>query len=791
MNRFHDLLRNNFVFMDGATGTMLPNELLLNTPVSGILCLTHPELITGLHKKYLDSGSNIICANTFGVYRNKLAGSRYSVKEVTTAAVGLAHDIAAEYGALTALDIGPTGELLEPLGAITFNECYEMFRELIIAGTAAGADIILIETMSDLAEARCALLAAKENSNLPVILSMTFEENGHTFSGCTAQSLALLAEGMGADAVGVNCSRDPAELLPVVRELAEATQLPIMIKPNAGLPDPSTGLYNVNAKDFAAEILRCADLGVQIFGGCCGTTPEYLREIITALKSKKTVTRSYTPYTAICSTEHTVKIDRPRIIGERLNPTGKKLFRQALLDRDMDYVVTQAVAQEKAGAEILDVNVGIPGIDEPSMMSAVIRAIQGAVSLPLCIDSADPLTIEAGLRAYNGIAIVNSVNGDDEALAKILPLVKKYGACVVGLTIDKNGLPADADERLRIAQHIINSALKHGIPREKIIIDCLTLAASVEAGQTAETLKAIQQLKETDRVKTLLGVSNISFGLPERDALNSAFLSAALFCGLDLPIMNPHSEPMMKAFHSSQLLYGADKEAQAYISQMSRLIPTEKPTGKTVTDNLSLETAVERGLKAEARQLTGLALKTMDATAVVNGLLIPALDKVGAAFERGDIFLPQLLRASAAAEQAFNAVKQAIAAQGGTEENRGEIVLATVEGDIHDIGKNIVKAILENYGYRVYDLGRNVPAEEVVTAAVKHNIRLVGLSALMTTTLKGMQRTIALLKENGHDCRIMVGGAVLTKQYAHSIGADYYARDAKAAADIAHTVFNK
>ena len=791
MSRFHELLKNNFVFTDGATGTMVPDELMLNTPVSGILCLSHPELITSLHEKYLDSGSNIICANTFGVYPNKLAGSIYSVKEITEAAVGIAKKAAADYGALVALDVGPTGELLEPLGTLLFHECYEMFRELIINGAAAGADIIIIETMSDLAEARCALLAAKENSNLPVILSMTFEENGRTFSGCTAQSLALLAEGMGADAVGINCSRGPAELLPIVRELAEATQLPLMIKPNAGLPNPSTGLYSIDAKNFAAAISRCADLGVQIFGGCCGTTPAYIRETISALENKKPAPRSYIPCTAVCSTEHTLKINKPRIIGERLNPTGKKLFRQALLDGDMDYIVAQAVAQEKAGAEILDVNVGIPAIDEAAMMVAVVRAVQGAVSLPLCIDSADPSAIEAGLRAYNGIAIVNSVNGDDETLDKILPLVKKYGACVVGLTIDKNGLPADTDERLRIAQHIIGSALKHGISREKIIIDCLTLAASVEAAQTAETLNTIRQLKETEGIKTLLGVSNISFGLPERDALNSAFLSSALFCGLDLPIMNPNSELMMKAFYSAQLLYGTDNEAQEYISRMGEMTADKKPAEQAAVGNLSLEAAIERGLKAEARQLTALALETMYPTEVINKLLIPALDKVGAEFEKGNIFLPQLLRASNAAEQAFSAVKQAITARGGTEESRGEIVLATVEGDIHDIGKNIVKAILENYGYRIYDLGRNIPAEQVVTAAIKYNVRLVGLSALMTTTLKGMQRTIALLKESGHDCRIMVGGAVLTEQYAHSIGADYYAKDAKAAADIAQAVFGK
>ena len=787
-NKFSQLLQKPFVLLDGAMGTMLQKSGLPMGALPELYNLTQPETITAIHRAYINAGADVIYANTFGANRHKLAGSGFTPEQVIAAGIAAARQAAKGTGALVALDVGPIGELLEPAGSLSFDGAYEIFSQEITAGAAAGADLIAIETMTDLNETRAALLAAKENTDLPVICTMTFEESGRTFTGCSIPSMALTLEGLGADAVGINCSLGPDQLPPLVEELAKWTRLPIVVKPNAGLPDPSSQEYDIGPEQFAGYIAALIPYGIKIAGGCCGTTPEYLGMLRKALEGRSYQKPAFVPKAAVCSPSAAVPVDRARIIGERINPTGKKLFKQALIHEDIDYILNQAVSQVAAGADILDVNVGLPEIDEPRMMVRVVKALQGVVDTPLQLDSSNPAALEAGLRVYSGKAIVNSVNGEEESLNAVLPLVKQYGAAVVGLTLDKGGIPKTAEGRFAIAKRILERALSLGIPKENVFIDCLTLTASAEQAAVAETLRAVRMVKEQLGLKTVLGVSNISFGLPNRELVNHSFLTLALANGLDLPILNPNIKAMTDAVNAYHLLMNIDKGAEHFISayaQEDGAPAAAAPAGEAG----DLSYAVEKGLKADAGRITGELLKTQEPMEIVNGLLIPALDAVGAKFESGKLFLPQLIQSANAAQAAFEVIKAHLSKTDKAPVSRGTIVLATVKGDIHDIGKNIVKVLLENYGYTVIDLGRDVEYEAVVDAAIRHKAKLVGLSALMTTTLKSMEKTIALLRERQVDCKIMVGGAVLTPEYAKTIGADFYAKDAKESCDIAERVF--
>ena len=788
---FQRLLNKPFVILDGAMGTMLQK---LGLPAGGhpeAMNITHPEMVEKVHRGYIESGADIIYTNTFGANRYKLQKSGYTPEEVISAGIKAARKAAEGTGCLVALDIGPIGQLLEPSGTLDFEEAVDIFAEQVKAGVKYGADLIAIETMTDLGEARAAVLAAKENSSLPVICTMTFEKSKRTFTGCTVSAMALTLEGLGADAIGINCSLGPDELKPLVEELAAWTSLPIIVKPNAGLPDPVTGEYKFSPENFAKHIADLVPLGIKIVGGCCGSTPDTIAAVRRVLDSASPAKREVKTIPAVCSAVKTVPLDSVRVVGERINPTGKKLFKQALLRQDIDYIIDQAIDQVDAGAEILDVNVGIPEIDEKQMMVQCVKALQSMVRAPLQIDSSDPAVIEAGLRVYHGKAIVNSVNGDEESLDSVLPIVKKYGAAVIGLTLDKSGIPKTAKQRFQIAERILNRALEYGIPRESVFIDCLTLTASAEQEGASETLKAVRMCKEKLGLKTVLGVSNISFGLPRRELLNQTFLTLALAHGLYLPIINPNAESMMNAVRAFRLLYNIDKGGAEYIRALAEKVESEppaNPAGNTQGANLNLGYAVENGLKDEAAQITEKLLETTDPMQIIDTCLIPALDRVGADFEKGRIFLPQLIYSAGAAQAAFETIKTRMSKSSGGEVSKGKIVLATVKGDIHDIGKNIVKVMLENYGYTVIDLGRDVDYNLVLDAAVKHDADIVGLSALMTTTLKSMEKTIALLKEHNVKAKIMVGGAVMTADYAGKIGADYYARDAKEAVDIAKKV---
>ena len=776
------------ILLDGGMGTMLQAAGLPLGELPELWNVTQPETVSAVQRRYAGAGSKVLYTNTFGANRYKAAGCGYGVEELVAAGVRCARSAAEGFdGVRVALDIGPTGRLLEPLGDLSFEEAYDIFREIVTAGVAAGADLIVIETMSDLGEMRAAVLAAKENCELPVWATMTFEATGRTFLGVTVGAMALTLTGLGVDALGFNCSLGPKELLPLVEELRRWTELPLILKPNAGLPDPATGDYHITPAEFAAELSKALEKGVTILGGCCGTTPAFIRATAEALSCTRPAARSETTCRGICGSTAAVALDGVRVIGERINPTGKKRFQQALREGDIDYIVARGIEQQDAGADILDVNVGLPGLDEPSLMRRTVRALQAAVDLPLQIDSSDPRAIEAGLRAYCGKAIVNSVNGKKEVLDAILPLCKKYGAAVVGLCMDENGIPQDWQGRVAIAKRILDAALSYGIRKEDVLIDCLTLTVSAQQEQAAETLRAVRAVKEELGLHTVLGVSNISFGLPARENITASFLTQAMYAGLDLPIVNPNQSAVMDAIASFRVLSGEDRDSEAYIRRFANAAADAVPAAKSGA-KLSLDEAILRGLGAETAALTEKALAEMDELAVVDRLLIPALDRVGERYEKGELFLPQLMKAAGAACAGFEVIKTRIAKRGGASVSKGKIILATVRGDIHDIGKNIVRVVLENYGYTVIDLGRDVPPQTVVETAVRENVRLVGLSALMTTTVTSMAETIAALRKSGHDCRIMVGGAVLTEEYAAEIGADYYAKDAKQGANIAKKV---
>ncbi|MGM9615576.1 MAG: homocysteine S-methyltransferase family protein [Oscillospiraceae bacterium] len=779
--------KTDYILLDGAMGTMLQAAGLGIGELPESWNITHPDRVAAIQRRYVDAGSDILFANTFGANRHKTAKSGYTPTELIAGAIRCARDAAGDKPVKVALDIGPIGQLLEPLGTLPFEEAYDTYKEMVIAGEEAGADLIVFETMSDLYEVKAAVLAAKENTKLPVWVTMTFEATGRTFVGTSIPAMALTLTGLGVDAMGFNCSLGPKELLPMMEELSHWTDVPLILKPNAGLPDPATGAYTITPEEFAGELAKAAALGVTAFGGCCGTTPDFIRALSAALKNTPAGTRRKADRRGVCSASQVAAYGGVRVIGERINPTGKRRFQQALRENDIGYILERGLEQQDAGADILDVNVGLPGIDEPAMMARVVKQLQSVVDLPLQIDSSDPAAIEAGLRAVNGRAIVNSVNGKAEVLDSILPLCQKYGAAVVGLCLDENGIPETAEGRIAIAQRILDAALAHGIPREDIFIDCLTLTVSAQQEQARETLKAVRVVTEDLGLHTVLGVSNISFGLPQREHITVSFLTQAMHAGLDFPILNPNQSAVMDAVASFKVLSCQDRDSEAYIARFAQAA-SAAPAPVQAAAQMTIADAIAKGLREETASLTKAALETMSELDVVNTQLIPALDLVGERYEKQEIFLPQLINAANAACEGFEVVKSRIAQRGEGSVSKGKILIATVHGDIHDIGKNIVKVVLENYGYTVIDLGRDVPKEVIVEAAIREDVKLVGLSALMTTTVASMAETIAALRASGHDCKIMVGGAVLTPDYAAEIGADYYSKDAKQSADIAKLV---
>ncbi|WP_291231022.1 homocysteine S-methyltransferase family protein [Gemmiger sp.] len=788
--------RKRFVFLDGGMGTQLQARGLQPGQKPELAALEMPDVLTAIHTDYANAGADILLANTFGANAKKLAGCGHTVEDVVTASIACARKAADTTGALVALDIGPLGELLVPAGTLSFEDAYAEFAQVIRAGTAAGADLVFLETMTDLYELKAAILAAKENCTLPIFTSMSFESRGRTFTGCTVESYAVTAAGLGADAVGINCSLGPKEILPFAQRLCRSVPagVPVFVKPNAGLPNPD-GSYNLDPDGFAAEMKEYATIGVSMVGGCCGTTPAFIAKLHETFSPLAPADKIPIRRSCLCTPVRFVEVNGITVVGERINPTGKKRLQQALRDGDSAYPCTQAVAQAEAGAQVLDVNAGLPGIDEAATLEQLVKDLQAVTDLPLQLDSSNPEALSRALRIYNGKPIVNSVNGETETLEKILPLCKKYGAAVVGLALDKGGIPPTVEGRVAIARRIVDAAHAAGIPDEDIYIDCLCLTASAQQEGATQTLQALARCKKELGVRTVLGVSNISFGLPCRGYLNTTFLTMAMSAGLDLAIMNPNTPEMMAAVRAYRVLTCQDPQSTDYVAayadvqiqttQTSKSAATVAEVSAAAPGGDALFEAVRRGLKAEARAAADAALTMREPLDVVNTSLIPALDAVGDGFEKGTVFLPQLLQAATAAQAAFEAIKAKIAASGQAQGSKGKIVIATVKGDVHDIGKNIVRVILENYGYDVLDLGRDVDPERVVEAVRQTGAKLVGLSALMTTTVPNMQATIEALHAANLDCKVMVGGAVLTPDYARDIGADYYCKDAKASADLA------
>jgi len=787
--RLKEKLKNReLIMLDGAMGTMLESELNLNPgrPYEEANILS-PDTVIKIHEAYLKAGSNIILANTFGANSYKLNKFGLKIEDIIPAAVKAAKTAADKYGAFVGLDIGPLGQLIEPMGTLPFDEVYNLFSQQVKLGVLCGVDLIYIETMTDLYEMRAALLAAKEYSSLPVFATMSFDNNGRTFSGCDAASAAITITGLGADAVGVNCSLGPREIYPILKQMSENTSLPLIAKPNAGLPkyvDNKT-VFNISAEDFTAQMTDIARLGVSIFGGCCGTNPSFISCMKNPVSKSYIKKSSYVKRSSVCSGTKTVFIDNVAVIGERINPTGKKALKRALINNDIGYILNQAVSQLDAGADILDINVGVPDIDQVKTICRVIKAVQSVCNSPLQIDSNDPDVIEAALRIYNGKAIVNSVTGEQRSLSLILPIIKKYGAAVVGLTLDEDGIPDSAEKRYEIAKKIIDACVKLGIPKEDVYIDCLALTISADQKSAQTTLDALSLVNARLGIKTVLGVSNISFGLPARENINNTFLSMALHAGLNMPIINPNTPGVMDIIYSYKALCGYDKDCKNYICRYSDSKQI-KPGGNTAeNENKSLEYLILNGIKDGIEFQIKKLLAEYDSMKVIDNYLIPILDRIGVLYETGKIFLPQLISSSEAAKAAFDYINKKADKAGGKNADKKKIILATVKGDVHDIGKNIVKAVLQNYGFEVIDLGCDADIDLIVSTALKTKCGLVGLSALMTTTLKSMEQTISALYAAGYDGDIMVGGAVLDEDYARKIKATHYGKNAQQAADIA------
>lgn len=791
-------LKNEILIFDSAMGVALQEKGLEVGELPDVLNIKSPETVIGIHRKNVEAGGHVITTNTFGANELKLKNTKYSVEEIISSGVENAKKAIGDYDRYIALNVGPIGELLEPIGTLRFEEAYEIFKRQIIAGVESGVDLILIQTMTDLYEVKAAVLAAKENSDLPIITTMSFEKDGRTFTGCSPTSMVMVLQGLGVDALGVNCSLGPKEMEGIVDEILPISKIPIMVKANAGLPEIVDGRtsYNVGPVEFAEYAKRFVEKGVRIIGGCCGTSDEHIEEIVKTLGDVKAKEIDYKPIYGVCTPSNPVLIDGIKVIGENINPTGKDILKEALVNKNINYLVKEAIVQVEAGADILDINVGLPEIDEEEMIVEVIREIQSILDVPLQIDSTNPKVIEKALRIYNGKAIVNSVNGEDEVLESILPLVKKYGAAVVGLTLDEDGIPASGAERFKIAEKIVKRAEEYGIAREDVYIDTLTLTAAAQQEEVKQTLEALSLVKDKLGVKTLLGVSNISFGFPERELLNRTFLSAALYAGLDLPLINPLDKDMMDTIMASRVLWNEDKGGVDYLSAYENKDKIKKEIiidgeDSDIDGGEDLFNTILRGVKEEAREKTKNLLISKEPLEIVNEYIIPALDLTGERYESGEIFLPQLIRSAETVRESFEVIKGELSQESRDEMSRGKVIIATVKGDIHDIGKNIVKVLLENYNYEVIDLGKDVAPETIVDTAVENDVGLIGLSALMTTTVKSMELTIKALREANHKSKVMVGGAVLNQDYSDMIGADYYAKDASEAVKIAEKVLGE
>ncbi len=781
---FSEKFGKEILFFDGAMGTMLQKNGLKTGDLPENMNLTHPEVLLKIHKEYLDAGCNVITTNTFGANSLKFS----NVDEIIESAVSLAKKSTENYDKDTfvALDVGPLGKLLEPCGDLSFEQAYELFKEQVIAGEKAGADLVLIETMGDLYEIKAAVLAAKENTNLPVLVSMIFDEKGILLTGADIKTAVVTLEGLGVDGIGMNCGLGPDQMLELLKEMKKYSSTPIFIQPNAGLPISVNGktTYNVTSHEFAQKQLEILKNGACALGGCCGTTPDHIKAMIGLCINEKVIEIGKKNYTAVSSYSKTVMFtDKPVIIGERINPTGKKLLKEALCNNDMDYIYREGVSQTDAGADILDVNVGLPEIDEPQMMVSAVKGLQSILNTPLQVDTSDTVAMEKALRIYNGKPMINSVNGKEESMNTVFPLVKKYGGVVVCLTLDENGIPDTVDGRLAIAEKIINKAEEYRISKNDLVFDPLCMTVSTNKDNGKITLECIQKLKNDLGVHTVLGVSNVSFGLPNRELLNSSFFTLALNNGLSAGIINPKSEMMMNAYYSFNALMGNDDNFENYIGNV-----TDTNT-EVKSDSVDLKTAVIKGLKEQAKHETEKELKTKTPIEIIDGILIPALDEVGKDFENNKVFLPGLLMSAETAGISFDIIKNHLQNTGSETAKKGKIVIATVKGDIHDIGKNIVKVLLENYGYDVIDLGKDVAPQTIVDAVKTHDVKLVGLSALMTTTVPAMEETISLLKEQTEGVSVMIGGAVLTQEYADILGADYYGKDAMSSVRIAEKFF--
>lgn len=787
-----ELLGKQLLFFDGAMGTMLQQAGLPGGILPETWNIERPEVVRDIHRQYLAAGCQILKANTFGANALKLRETPYRVEQLIRQGIALARKAIIESGrndCFVALDIGPSGKLLEPLGDLSFEAAYALFAEMAVAGEAAGADAVLIETMGDTYEVKAAVLAAKENTSLPVMVTMIFDERGKLLTGGDIPAVVALLEGLGVDAIGVNCGLGPEQMAGLLEELLACCSLPIALNPNAGLPHSVDGrtVFDVEPEAFAGAMRALAEKGAWLVGGCCGTTPAHLAAMIAACRGLTPPAVQQKDFTVVSSYARAVRLgEAPVIIGERINPTGKARFKQALREGDIGYILQEGVTQQDNGAHILDVNVGLPEIDEVDCICRVVRELQGVTELPLQLDTSDPVAMEQALRLYNGKAMVNSVNGKQESMEAVFPLVRKYGGVVVALTLDENGIPPTAEGRLRVAEKIVRTAASYGIAKKDIVVDALTLTVSAEPDAAAVTLESLRLIRKQLGVCTVLGVSNVSFGLPQREIVNAAFFTMALQSGLDAAIINPNAAAMMKSYDAYCALMGYDDQCAAYIARYA-VQPAMAPAAEQAAPGL--REAIARGLRERAFAAAEDRLAEREPLAVINEELIPALDEVGRGFEQGTVFLPQLLMSAEAAKVAFDAVKQQISRSGNAPVSREPVILATVKGDIHDIGKNIVRVLLENYGYRVLDLGKDVDPQKIVDTAVAENIRLVGLSALMTTTVSSMEETIRLLRAAKPDCRVVVGGAVLTPEYAEMIGADFYAKDAMATVHYAQQLF--
>lgn len=789
---FKERLGKEILFFDGAMGTMLQERGLQTGEIPELWNVTHEDIILDVHKLYLEAGCDIVKANTFGINPFKMEGTGYTCEELTQKGIALVKRAIAETGkkAYTALDIGSLGKLLEPLGELPFEDAYEAFKPVCIAGEQAGADLVLIETMNDTYEIKAAVLAAKENTNLPIVVTMVFDESGKLLTGADMEAAVAMLEGLRVDAIGLNCGFGPDVMKEFLPKLREVCSVPIVVNPNAGLPVVVDGktCFHVGPEEFASIMTEIAEEGISVMGGCCGTTPAHIKALVESCKGKKPLKLFDKGRSVVSSYTHAVVLnERPKIIGERINPTGKSRLKQALRENDLEYIYKEALAQQDMGAHILDVNVGLPEIDEVEMMKSVLTGLQGITDLPLQIDTSDMVAMEQGMRLYNGKPLINSVNGKKESMDAVFPLVAKYGGMVVCLTLDENGIPETAEGRIEIAKRIIAEAERYGIHKKDLLMDTLCMTISTGQENAKITLDALDYVRNTLGVHTTLGVSNVSFGLPQRELVNTAFYTIALSRGLSAGIINPNSEKMMAAYHAYCALNASDVQCVDYINIYSQQADAPKKTSDK--KEVTLYDAVVRGLIDSAYQAAKKELETREPLAVIDEDLIPALDKVGQGFEKKTVFLPQLLMSADAAKAGFDAIKEFLQAKGDASESKGTIVIATVKGDIHDIGKNIVKVLLENYGFDVIDLGKDVPPETVVETAKEHNVKLVGLSALMTTTVVNMETTIKMLKEELPDCKVMVGGAVLTQTYADMIGADFYSKDAMGSVRYANELF--